>query len=117
MKREIEYRWRARELMARHGMKNSRELVAPLRERGITLSESQIYRLVAQDPERISFKVLTALCDIFNVEANELVTFTAANATNATSKRQERAIASGENIVNFTDAYKPVRARILDDDA
>jgi DNA-binding Xre family transcriptional regulator len=114
MKREIEYRWRARELMARHGMKNSRELVAPLRERGITLSESQIYQLVAQDPERISFKVLTALCDIFNVEANELVTFTAANAT---SKRQERAIASGENIVNFTDAYKPVRARILDDDA
>lgn len=113
MKREIEYRWRARELMARHGMKNSRELVAPLRERGITLSESQIYRLVAQDPERISFKVLTALCDIFNVEANELVTFTAANAK---SKRHERAIASGENIANFADAYKPVRARILDDD-
>jgi DNA-binding Xre family transcriptional regulator len=113
MKREIEYRWRARELMARHGMKNSRELVAPLRERGITLSESQVYRLVAQDPERISFKVLTALCDIFNVEANELVTFTAANAK---SQRQERAIASGENIVNFADAYKPVRARILDDD-
>jgi DNA-binding Xre family transcriptional regulator len=112
MKREIEYRWRARELMARFGMKNSRELVASLRERGITLSESQIYRLVAQDPERLSFKVLTTLCDIFNVEANELVTFT---ATNTKSKRQERAITSGENIVNFTDAYKPVRARILDD--
>ena len=71
--------------MARHGMENSRELVAPLRERGITLSESPIYRLVEQDPERISFKVLTALCDIFNGEVNELVTFTTAIAK---SKRQ-----------------------------
>jgi len=85
MNREIEYRWRARELMARHGMRNSRELVAPLRERGITLSESQIYRLVGQSPERISFQLLAALCDIFGVEANELFTFT---ATDARSKTQ-----------------------------
>ena len=53
MKREIEYRWRVREFMARHGIRNTRELVGPLRERGITLSESQIYRLVSQNPERI----------------------------------------------------------------
>jgi hypothetical protein len=56
MKRDIEYRWRARELMARHGMLNTREL------------------------------------------------------------RQKQAAASGENVVRFADAYKPVRARILDDD-
>lgn len=31
-------------------MKNSRDLVGPLRERGITLSESQIYRIVGQEP-------------------------------------------------------------------
>lgn len=113
MKREIEYRWRARELMARHGMRNTRELVAPLRERGITLSESQIYRLVSQNPERISFQLLAALCDVFGVEANELFTFT---ATDARSRRKDQAIASGENVVRFTDAYKPVRARIVDDD-
>jgi DNA-binding Xre family transcriptional regulator len=113
MKRDIEYRWRARELMARHGMRNTRELVGPLRERGITLCESQIYRMVSQNRERISFQLLAALCDIFGVEANELFTFT---ATDARSKRQKQAMASGENVVRFADAYKPVRARILDDD-
>jgi DNA-binding Xre family transcriptional regulator len=99
--------------MARNGMRNTRELVEPLRERGITLSESQIYRMVSQNPERISFQLLAALCDIFGVEANELVTFTAVDAR---SKRQKQAAASGENVVRSADAYKPVRARILDDD-
>jgi DNA-binding Xre family transcriptional regulator len=106
MKRDIEYRWRPRELMARNGVRNTRELVGPLRERGI-------YRMVSQNPERISFQLLAALCDIFGVEANELFTFTAADAR---SKRQKQAAASGENVVRFADAYKPVRARILDDD-
>jgi hypothetical protein len=41
-------------------MRSSTDLVEPLRERGITLSSSQVYRIVAQDPERISFKVLAA---------------------------------------------------------
>ncbi len=76
MTREIHYQWHVRELMARMGMRNSRDLVEPLRERGITLSESQIYRIVAQEPERIAFTVLGALADIFRVEVNELVTFT-----------------------------------------
>lgn len=113
MKRDIEYRWRARELMARHGMRTTRELVRPLRERGITLSESQIYRMVSQNPERISFQLLAALCDIFGVEANELFTFT---ATEARSTRHKQAAAAGENVIRVADAYKPVRARILDDD-
>ncbi|WP_223916387.1 helix-turn-helix transcriptional regulator [Arthrobacter sp. NicSoilC12] len=90
----------------------ARAVTGPLRERGITLSESQIYRMVSQNPERISFQLLAALCDIFGVEANELFTFTAADAR---SKRQKQAAASGENVVRFADAYKPVRARILDD--
>lgn len=102
MKRDVEYRWRARELMARHGMRNTRELVGPLRERGITLSESQIYRMVGQEPERISFQLLAALCDIFT-------------ATDARNKRQQAA-SSGANVVRFADTYKPVRAGILDGD-
>ena len=36
MRREIHYHWRVREHMARAGMKNSRDLVGPLRARGIT---------------------------------------------------------------------------------
>ncbi|MDH6291972.1 helix-turn-helix domain-containing protein [Rhodococcus opacus] len=86
MKREIHYHWRVRELMARAGMKNSRDLVGPLRDRGITLSESQIYRIVGQEPDRIAFKVLVALCDIFGVEAGDLITYTATDARQSRDK-------------------------------
>lgn len=112
MKRQIEYQWHVRELMARRGMRNSRDLVGPLRERGIMLSESQIYRLVGQDPERIAFKVLTALCDVFGVEANELITYTAANTR---STARDRAAAAGDATPSQL-SFRPVRARILDDD-
>lgn len=111
MKRQIEYTFRIRELMARAGMRNSRDLVQPLRDRGITLSESQIYRLVAQDPERIAFKVFAALCDVFEVTPNELL------AVSGTAARTERTrqVSNGADIP-LLEAYRPVRARILDDD-
>lgn len=112
MKREIEYEWRVRELMARHRMKSSTDLVEPLRERGITLSPSQIYRIVAKDPERISFKVLAALCDIFHCEVNDLLTFTAVDAR---TSRQKRAANDGAGVPDLRN-YRPVRARIIEGD-
>lgn len=111
MKREIHYHWRVRELMARAGMKNSRDLVGPLRDRGITLSESQIYRIVGQEPDRIAFKVLVALCDIFGVEAGDLITYT---ATDARQSRDKAANSPAD--VPLLNAYRPVRARIVTDD-
>lgn len=111
MKREIHYHWRIREFMARAGMKNSRELVGPLRDRGITLSESQIYRIVGQEPERISFNVLVALCDIFGIEAGDLITYTATDTRRARSKTVNSA-----NDVPLLNAYRPVKARIISDD-
>jgi len=108
MKRQVEYQWHVRELMARMGMRNSRDLVEPLRERGITLSESQIYRLVGQDPERIAFKVLVSLADIFRVEVNELVTYT---ATDMRAQRPKKVVGSAHE-VPLMEAYRPVRARI-----
>ena len=111
MKREIHYYWRIREHMARAGMKNSRDLVGPLRARGITLSESQIYRIVGQEPERIAFKVLVALCDIFGIEAGDLITYT------ATDTRQPRSKVVNEAAdVPLLNAYRPVKARIVSDD-
>ena len=95
MRREIEYQWRIRELMARQHITSSTQLVEPLRERGITLSASQVYRLVAQDPERIAFKVLVALCDILHCEVNDLVTFTAADARTIRQKRVANARMGG----------------------
>ncbi|HUH70147.1 MAG TPA: helix-turn-helix transcriptional regulator [Mycobacterium sp.] len=111
MRREIQYHWRVREHMARAGMKNSRDLVGPLRERGITLSESQIYRIVGQEPDRISFKVLVALCDIFGIEAGDLITYT------ATDTRQTRTkVVNSPTDVPLLNAYRPVKARIVSDD-
>lgn len=108
MKRQIDYTFRLKELMARAGMRNSRDLVEPLRDRGITLSESQIYRIVGQDPDRIAFKVFAALLDIFNVEANELFTYTANDA-----RTQRRQTAVGElSDVPLMEAYPPVKARV-----
>jgi DNA-binding Xre family transcriptional regulator len=111
MRREIQYHWRVREHMARAGMRNSRDLVGPLRERGITLSESQIYRIVGQEPERIAFKVLVALCDIFGIEAGDLITYTATDTRQSRSK-----VANAAADVPLLNAYRPVKARIVSDD-
>ena len=110
MKREIHYQWRVRELMARAGMRTSRELVQPLRDRGVTLSPSQVYRIVGKDPERISLQVLVALCDIFNVEANDILTYTS-TAIRGTARK----VAGSAAEVPLLEAYRPVRARIIDD--
>ena len=111
MKRQIQYHWRVREFMARAGMKNSRDLVGPLRERGITLSESQIYRIVGQQPERISFEVLVALCDIFGIEAGDLITYTATDARHTRTK-----VVNSPSDVPLLNTYRPVKARIVSDD-
>jgi DNA-binding Xre family transcriptional regulator len=51
-----------------------------LKERGIDLSPSQVYRLVAQRPERVSLQLIAAVCDIFQCGVEDLVTVTAADA-------------------------------------
>lgn len=109
MKREIDYRWRLAELMAREGLHNSTDLAPLLRERGIDLSPSQVYRIVTQRPERVSLTLVAALCDIFTCGPEDLITVTAADA------QRPRKAASG-NVVPMTNAIKPVRARIVRDD-
>lgn len=79
MKRQVDYSWQLRQVMAEHGMFQTTELAPLLRDRGIDLSVSQVHRLVAGTPERLSLAVLAALCDIFDTTAAELITTTAAN--------------------------------------
>lgn len=79
MKRQVDYTWRLRQVMAEHGMFQTTELVPLLRDRGIDLSVSQVHRLVTGTPERLSLAVLAALCDIFDTTPAELITTTAAN--------------------------------------
>ena len=45
----------------------------PLAERGITLSSSQVYRLVVERPERLSLKILMALLDILDCTMDDLI--------------------------------------------
>lgn len=104
MKRQVSYQWRLREVMAVHGMFSTTELVAPLRERGIELSVSQVHRLATGVPERLSLPVLAALCDIFECTPAELIATKAANAT-------ARKTATDDAVVDLA-AIRPKRVRL-----
>lgn len=67
------YRWHLRRLMAEQEMFATTTLVPLLAERGVVLSEAQVYRLVTGTPERLSLRTLTALCDILGCTPNELI--------------------------------------------
>src|SRR5260370_9928921 len=79
-RRKASYQWRLRKVMADRGMFTTTELVPHLAERGITLSASQVHRLVTGTPERLSLPVLAALCDILDVPPADLIATTAENA-------------------------------------
>ncbi|MHA7288013.1 helix-turn-helix domain-containing protein [Arthrobacter sp. MDT3-44] len=112
MQREIDYRWRLPELMAARGLHNSTDLSPLLKERGIELSASQVYRLVTQRPERISLMMVSALCDIFTCGPGDLITVTAADA----KARKAASGASGAEVVSLNKTIRPKRARVISDD-
>lgn len=71
--RRLGYRWHLRRLMAEQEMFATTLLVPLLAERGVQLSEAQVYRLVTGTPERLSLRTLTALCDILSCSPNDLI--------------------------------------------
>ena len=73
MTRRLDYRWHLRQVMAGRGMFATTDLIGPLAQRGIRLSSSQVYRLVAERPERLSLKVLMALLDILDCSLEDLI--------------------------------------------
>ena len=72
-RKQLGYRWHLRVLMAQAGMFATTDLHPLLAERGIELSATQVYRLVAQTPERLSLATLMALCDILDCTPNDLI--------------------------------------------
>ncbi|PCG87054.1 XRE family transcriptional regulator [Streptomyces sp. WZ.A104] len=108
----LDYRWHLREVMAARGMFSTTDLKPLLAERGIELSASQTYRLVAERPERLSLKVLMALLDILGCRMDELIEPVPA----AGSIRRRRAAgdrstaAAGDGGVG---EFRPKRARIV----
>lgn len=73
MTQTVGYVWRLREVMASHGVWKTTDLGPLLAERGVVLWAAQVYRLVAQVPERLSLRTLAALCDIFDCTPGELI--------------------------------------------
>lgn len=67
------YAWHLRKLMAEQGMFATTDLRPLLAQRGIELSEAQIYRMVTGTPERLSLRTLMALCDVLAVTPNDLI--------------------------------------------
>ena len=104
MPRQISYRWRLRELMAARGMFTVAELMPHLNERGITLSSSQVHRLVSGTPERLSLPVLATLCDILDCTPADLI---ATSAQNLPARRT-----AGEEAPINLAARRPTRVRL-----
>ena len=73
MAKKVGYRWHLRRLMADRDMYATTDLRPLLAERGVVLSREQVYRMVAQNPERLSLVTLAALCDILGCQPGDLV--------------------------------------------
>jgi DNA-binding Xre family transcriptional regulator len=108
MARKLGYRWNLRLLMAQAGMYATSDLVPLLAERGVALSAAQVYRLVAQTPERLSLRTLMALCDILGCTPSDLIEPAAAPAA------KKQAAAGGAAPVSSLKGRRPRRAEITD---
>jgi len=100
-----DYEWRLRLRMAERGMFATKDLRAALADRGIALSDSQVWRLVTKRPERLSLPILVALCDILECTPADLIELVDRSARRA--PRERRAASA---------PVTPVRARVLPDE-
>lgn len=108
-RRRLNFHWHLRRLMAAHDMWKTTQLAPLLKERGVELSETQVYRLVTDKPERLSMRILIALCDIFECSPADLIEpYVEASAR---AKKAE-----GAGVVDLRPNLRPERARIVDDE-
>jgi DNA-binding Xre family transcriptional regulator len=73
MAQRVDYEWRLRLLLAERGIFKAIELRPLLADHGISLSESQVWRLVTGKPERLNMHVLMVLCQILDCTPNDLI--------------------------------------------
>jgi DNA-binding Xre family transcriptional regulator len=107
MAARLDYKWHLRQVMATRGMFSTTDLIGPLAGREITLSSSQVYRLVVERPERLSLKILMALLDILDCSMDDLIEPVAV----AEQARKTRAAGGGEASAGV-GTLRPKRARI-----
>ncbi|MFF3469166.1 helix-turn-helix domain-containing protein [Streptomyces sp. NPDC002619] len=109
MAAKLDYHWHLRKVMADRGTFSTTDLLPPLKERGITLSTSQVYRLVVERPERLSLKILMALLDILDCTMDDLIE---PIATAGAAKKPKKAAAGGTTVSEGVGEPRPRRARI-----
>lgn len=102
---ELETTWHLRSVMASRGIFQTSKLGPLLAERGIDLSREQVYRLVAQTPQRVRLNVLSALCDALECSLDDLVSVK--RSTTATQP-----IAVGEQTRGSIGDLRPLRATV-----
>ena len=105
--RKVGYRWHLRMRMAERGMFATSDLMPLLAARGVVLSREQVYRLVAKVPERLSLKVLAALCDALDCSPADLIEPVPAEAKPAPAKTTSTRAA--------VQPIRPRRARVAPD--
>lgn len=66
-------RWALREVAFSRGIIKTTDLWRALQEYGVELSRPQVYRLMAESPERLNLRVLAALCDVLGCTPNEIL--------------------------------------------
>jgi DNA-binding Xre family transcriptional regulator len=111
MTAKLDYKWKLREVMATRGLFQTTHLRPKLVERGINLSDSQVYRLVVDTPERLNLKVLMALLDILDCRMDELIEPVAARA----SRTKKKAVGQAPEPATGIGDFRPKRARIVSD--
>ena len=109
MTAKLDYRWKLREVMATRGLFQTTHLRPKLAERGINLSDSQVYRLVVDTPERLNLKVLMALLDILDCRMDELIEPIAARSTAVKNK----AVGQNREPATGVGKFRPKRARVI----
>jgi DNA-binding Xre family transcriptional regulator len=100
------YRWHLRERLGAKGIWKTTELVPLLAERGVVLSGPQVYRLVAKVPERLSLKILAALCDILGCGPGDLIEVGVTGTPGPPPPRR------GGKVVELSELPRPRRARV-----
>jgi DNA-binding Xre family transcriptional regulator len=109
MTAKLDYAWKLREVMATRGLFQTTHLRPRLAERGIRLSDSQVYRLVTDKPERLNLKVLMALLDILGCQMDDLIVPVAAPAARVKENSAGHSAGPGPGVGGF----RPRRARIV----
>jgi hypothetical protein len=110
MTARLDYKWKLREVMATRGLFQTTHLRPKLAERGIHLSDSQVYRLVTDKPERLNLKIFMALLDILGCRMDELIE----PAVLPAGKAKDKAVGhGGQPPESAIGAFRPKRARIV----